>query len=105
MCGDEMSGERGDLFSEVGVSSRQGDERRLIRGGGCRKICKRGSHILLHFRHFDLVLLKLTDVGGVAGSLRGENVIPRVLKYFVEKDFEVLPRSIDGRLVPPSLAV
>ena len=100
-----MGNERSDLLNKVGVGSRKSDERRPIRGGGCCKICKRSSRILLHFRHFDLVLLKLTDVGGVAGSLRGENVIPRVLKYFVEKYFEVLPRSIDGRLVLTSLAV
>ena len=100
-----MSGERGDLLSKVGVDSRQGDERRPIRGGGCREICKRGSRLLLHFGHWDLVLLKLTDVVGVAGSLSGETVIPCVLKYFGEKYFEVRPCSVDGGLVPPSLAI
>ena len=52
-----MGCERGDLFSEVGVGSRQGDERRPVRGGGCCEICKIGSRLLLHFRHFYLVLL------------------------------------------------
>ena len=74
-----MNGERGDLFSKVSVGSRQGYERLLIRGGGCREICERGSRLLLHFRHCDLVLLKLTDVGGVAESFCGETVILRVL--------------------------
>ena len=45
------------------------------------------------------------DVGGIDGSLSGETVIPCVLKYLGEKDFEVRPRSIDGGLVPTSLAV
>ena len=57
LCGDNMGCERGDLFSEVGVGSCQGDERRPIRGGGCCEICKSGRRLLLHFRHFYLVLL------------------------------------------------
>ena len=43
-----MSGERGDLLIEVDVGSRQGDERRPIRGGGHLEICERGSRLLLH---------------------------------------------------------
>ena len=75
-----MGDERSDLLNKVGVGSRQSDERRPIRGGGCCKICERGSRLLLHFRHCDLALLKLTDVGGVAGSLSGETVIPCIRK-------------------------
>ena len=60
---------------------------------------------MLHIRHCDIVLLKLTDVVGVAGSLRGEAVSPSVLEYFVEKDFEVRPRSVGGGFVPPILAI
>ena len=87
-----MSDERGDLPSLVGAGSRQGNERRLIRGGGRREICERGSRLLLHLRHCDLVLLKLTDIGGVAGILHGETVILCVLKYLGEKYFVVCPR-------------
>ena len=100
-----MSGERGDLLSEVGIGSRQVDERRPIRGGGCREICDRGSRLLLHLGDCDLVLLKLTDVGCVAGSLSGETVILCVLKYFGEKYFEVRPRLVDDGLVPPILSI
>ena len=57
LCGDKMGCERGDLFSEVGVGSRQGDERRPIRGGGCREIYESGSRLLLHFLHCYLFLL------------------------------------------------
>ena len=57
LCGDEMGCEHGDMFSKVGVGSRQGDEIRPIRGGGCCKICKSGSRLLLHLRNFYLVLL------------------------------------------------
>ena len=49
LCGDEMGCECGDLFSEISVGSRQGDEHRPIRGGGCCDICKSGSRLLLHF--------------------------------------------------------
>ena len=100
-----MSGKCGDLFCEVGIGSRQSNECRPIRGDGRRNICKRGSRLLLHLQHCDLVLLQLTDVGGVTGSLSGETVILCVLKYFGEKDFEFRPHLIDGGLVPPSLAV
>ena len=100
-----MISKRGDLPIKVGVGSRQGNERRPIRGGGRCEICERGSRLFLHLRHCDLVLLKLTDVGGVTVSLRGETVIPCVLKYFGENDFEVRPRSVDGGLVPQILAI
>ena len=100
-----MSGKPGNLPSEVGIGSRQGNERRLIRGGGPRNICERGSRLLLHFRHCDLVLLKLTDVGGVSGSLCGETIIQCFLEYFGEKYFEVYPRLVDGGLVPPVFAI
>ena len=100
-----MGDERSDLLNKVGVGSRQSDERRPIRGGGCREICERGSCLLLHIGHCDLVLLKLRDVDGVAGSLSDETVIPCVLKYFSEKYFEVCPRSVDGVLVRPSLDI
>ena len=48
LCGDKMSCERGDFPSQVDIGSRQGNERRLIRGGGRREICESGSRLLLH---------------------------------------------------------
>ena len=92
-----MIGKRGDLPSKVGVGSHQGNERHPIRGGGRREICERGIRLLLHLRHCDLVLVRLTDVGGVAGSLRGDTVIPCVLKYFGKKYIEVCRQVLQSK--------